>query len=133
MCLAMLGDTMRKVLLAVLALAPLPVWGEWVKVSETQDGTACYVDPATIKGTGDFRRVWELLDYRAPSKSGNLSLSLFVEYNCNEHQIRALQGTGFSDHMSQGKVLNISEGVSAWERIAPGTVNDFIMKYVCVR
>jgi len=124
---------MRKALLTLLALAPLSVWAEWVKVSETQDGTVCYVDPATIKGAGEFRRVWELLDYKAPGKTGNLSLSLFIEYNCKEHQIRALQGTGFSDHMSRGNVLNISEGVSPWENIAPGTVNESIMKYVCLR
>lgn len=133
LCSTRLRNAVRKVLLALAVLAPLSVWAEWVKVNETQHGTACYVDPTTIKGTGEFRRVWELLDYSAPGKSGNLSLSLFVEYNCKEHQVRALQATGFSGHMSQGNVLNISEGVSAWEDIAPGTVNESIMRYICVR
>ena len=57
---------MRVVLVALLMLATIPAWAEWLKVEENDIGTVFYLDPATIRKDGDLRRVWGLQDLKTP-------------------------------------------------------------------
>ena len=72
---------MRFVLAALLLLATIPAWAEWVRLGET-DTAIHYLDPATIRKDSNLRRVWELQDLKVRLPDGELSRRTLFEYDC---------------------------------------------------
>jgi hypothetical protein len=105
----------------------------WVLVSEATDGAKNYVDPSTIRRDGNLTRHWEYLDYASRQPSGEKSTRSFYETDCREERTRIIEFTGFSESMLQGRIIGTSRGTGSWSQIAPGTVGERVMRYVCAR
>jgi hypothetical protein len=125
----------KAILMVVLAAVGGGAWAQqWVPVSVgATHGFVHYVDPSTIRKTGHLRRYWTLIDLAQPDKAGNRSYRSFWEMDCNEARTRALQEDYFRGQMATG---GRSDGVNSpteWSYVAPGTVQDAQMKFVCSR
>lgn len=121
-----------RILLVLLVLVPAPAWAEWVKVDENTEGHV-YIDPATIKKDGNFRKVWELIDAKQQGPKGAKSMRVLKEYDCKEERSRVLSFAAFSEPMLRGKMLESGDPVDFGIYIAPGTTGAAILKTVCAK
>ena len=123
---------MRVVLIVFFMLASTLAWAEWVKVSEIDAGVA-YIDPATIGKDGNLRRVWAIQDLKQRHPNGELSRRLLHEYDCAERRRRSLSTSAHTERMATGEVLSSSIDPGNWHPVAPGTVDEAMLKIVCAR
>lgn len=59
----LVGNSIVRLILLLLALMASPAWADWVLLSESANFTL-YYDPATIRVNGNMSRVWEVLDLK---------------------------------------------------------------------
>ena len=105
----------------------------WVAVSGT-DRFITFADPATISKAGDTVKMWDLLDYKAPREVEGiryLSQKSQSEYNCREQLTRPLVLFLHSKMMGSGEAVFNSSTPDDWRRVAPGSVNEALLKYAC--
>jgi len=106
----------------------------WVPVAVgATSNDKIYVDPATIRRDGNLRRFWKLIDYGSRSSSGWQSSRSFDEIDCREERTRIVEITSFSESMLQGRNIGTQRGSGSWSQIAPGTLGEGVMRYVCAR
>jgi hypothetical protein len=133
---------MRSCLGFFLMLTSAPIWAQssvlppgradWSLVTRN-DQVTYYLDVLSIRDNGDFRRVWELDDFRQRRYNGGLSLRSFWEGDCKRKRRRYLQLTFFSENMGRGEVISTYNLTSEWENIAPGTAGDVTLQATCSR
>ena len=123
---------------SMLLLVATSVWANSVKVTETA-GTAYYVDPASVSGKGNIRRVSVIHDYAQPESGGVRSRRVSYEIDCNAERLRSVSATQHSEPMTQGNVVNSWERQSDWLYVTPITGSSLrsrtpyrpIVKFVC--
>lgn len=121
---------MHLVLFFLLMLVTAPARAEWVAVAETPDAVF-YIDLATVRKDGDFRKVWQIADLKKPRIAGDMSRRALWEYNCKDGRERLLQVSSHSEPMARGKILASKSGDPAWEYVAPETAAEIIIKIAC--
>jgi len=125
---------MRIILCFLLALVAAPAWAEWVVVSESEDGgLAFYIDPASIRKNGHFRKVWLITDLKQRGEGGEMSRRVLDEYDCKEERSRILSISGHSGPMAGGETLEMDDGAGKWYAIAPGSMAETVFKRVCAK
>ena len=129
------GEMMKKLIFALLMFISCSVWAEWVVVGEsTSDGTTFNIDPATVRREGTLLRYWKLTNLTVQNKSGNMSWRTREELDCKRERYRLTSMTTFSGPMLGGKINgSFSWPDDEWTDIAPGTMNETVMKYVCAK
>lgn len=105
----------------------------WQLVTSTADGDKWYVDPTTIRRDGTLRRYWVVADYRSRGSGGEMSVRTFEETDCREERYRLIQLTAFYGPMLSGRILFNDSEPTRWSQIAPGTVAEGRMRFVCAR
>ncbi len=125
---------MKKVLVAMMLYAMSSVASsEWMKMG-SNDGTTFYIDPTSIRRDGNFRKVWELQDYKKKdSPSGELSIRMLNEYDCKGERVRDLSISAHSENMAKGRVIVSNSTVGQWDYVAPQTPSAGKLNYVCSR
>lgn len=120
------------ILVALLFATPLISFAQnWVKVSSS-DLDNIYIDTISLKKIGNNRRVWVLSDYKKRDKGGDSSNKVLSEFDCAEDRVKNLDYTMFKGNMGNGTVTDhISSPNSAWQYVSPGSVDDFLLKFVC--
>ena len=125
---------MRAVLTMVLLLAHAPAHAEWVLVGSSSGGERqFYIDPATIRLTGQFRRVWSMVSFKKKDPDGMLSGRSLHEYDCKDERYRILSMTSFSETMLGGSIISTFDEPGKWSYIAPDTVALTILREVCAK
>ena len=104
---------------------------EWVKLVENDIGSL-FVDPATIQTSGNFRKVWRVVDLKR-SDEGVMSRRLLDEYDCKGARARSLSLSTHSGPMAGGKVLLSGVPSDTWDAIPHNTPLETIFKFVCAR
>lgn len=122
----------KAILTMLLAVVSGGAMAEWVKVSEN-DAAFFYIDPATIRRNGDFRRVWEMRNMKKIDKDGVMSVRALMEYDCKEERSRILSISHHSEPVLGGKMLLSGDDPSTWRYVAPGTVFEDTFKIVCAK
>jgi hypothetical protein len=105
----------------------------WVQLNDT-GRFITFADPATISKSGDTVKMWDLLDYRQTREVEGvryLSQRSESEYDCKRARTRPLVLFLHVGMMGSGDTVFTSETPDPWQRVAPGTVNDVLMKYAC--
>jgi hypothetical protein len=122
-----------KTLLIVLALLITgTASADWVFVGEGQDATY-YIDPDTIRRSGNLRKVWTLYDYKQ-RKLGDLSAKSRREFDCEQERYRLLSVSFHTEKMGRGAITNTeSYASSSWNDIPPKTFDEHFLKAVCAR
>jgi len=126
---------MRKIALA-LALAAVSGAGmaEWMNFDGNNEVTF-YVDPATIRRSGDMVKFWRLASFNSPQTIGRgvsyLSVKSQEEYDCKEDRNRTLNLAAYSQKMGiGGPILSVDEPLE-WKPVAPATIVEVLWKYAC--
>ncbi len=121
-----------RIILCLFALLAAPAWAEWVAVSESNDLVA-YIEPATIRKNGNFRKVWQVQDLKQRGKGGEMSRRLLIEYDCKEERFRILLASTHSEPMAGGKTLVLDDDPGKWARFPPDTPAEDTLEIVCTR
>lgn len=106
----------------------------WVSVGESEDMTG-YANPFSIRRKDQRARMTELFDFNEPQthESGEkyLSVKHQAEYDCESKQTRTLLFSFHSENMGKGKVIFDSDKSQDWESVAPGSVDEVLLKFAC--
>lgn len=123
---------MKTLLLSLALLVTCPAWAEWVLVGGSKEAFA-YIDSTTIRRDGNLRKVWVLFDKKQRDAYGNLSARMRNEYDCSQEKYRNLTFTAFFEPMGDGKIGYSDSSISQWTDIAPGTIDNTILRFVCTQ
>jgi hypothetical protein len=130
---------MKRILLAVLLLTATSAWAEWVQVSSSpaSGGFDIYVDPSTIRRSGDTVKMWRLFDYKTTRTEGRyryLSATAQIELDCKDERERILYFTIYSGQMGTGDVIeSISNSRGELAPVSPGSVGEILWKVACAK
>jgi hypothetical protein len=107
-------------------------YGEWTKLSKSQDGTAHYIDKDSINVVGKHVYYWILDDQIEPSKVGGMSTAWYNKGECGINRVKLLSGKSYKQKMGKGKV-NDSHTFSdpEWDYPAPRTTVKRQLDWVC--
>lgn len=123
-------------LVFVLALAVLSnvALAEWQKLETTPEVTI-YLDPASVKKTGNRATLWILLDYKQPQpdKTGKKVLSDKVQYQyeCKEKQYQTISTSAHTGNMAGGEIVNINPDPPKLTPVATGTLDETFWQRAC--
>ena len=101
------------------------VMAEWVKVDTTQLGTI-YVDPSTIRATGNKVKMWDMIDLNTAG-----SFKTKYEYDCKEDKARMLAAYVFDGKMGEGSVVKSLVEIGKWMPNSPESAADAKSKIAC--
>lgn len=122
--------TLRLLIVPLLLLCAFPAQAEWELVSEMQ-GASLYVAPDSISKKGDYRRFWQLSDYKKPDKNGDRSARVLTEFDCKKQRIRSLKWAYFRGSMGGREMTAWRTKPEDWMPVTPGTLGQTIGKLVC--
>jgi hypothetical protein len=116
---------MKKLLTIFLLLFSINGYCEWTKVL-TGNSSVHYVDFSTIKKTGAYLRVWDLIDYE--DKTSEIGLS---DYDCDQERTRIISITKYSGPMVTGTSRSLTTKTPEWVYEIPNTTGHLMLKRVC--
>lgn len=124
-------------LAAVMLFASGAVLAEWVKVA-TSNNAVEYLDPGTLRKSGQKIKSWGLIDHRAPQlfvdEKKYLSLKVQSEVDCGEESARTITMVMYGGNMGAGEVLwSGAPPDTRWTPVTPGTLSWTAMKNICKR
>jgi hypothetical protein len=126
---------MRKLLIGlVLSVMAVSAQAQWVFVSENENGTKFYADPATKRRTGKVVRIWEITEYSKPrvvKGKAYYSDRAYEQYDCAERTSQTLQITGFSGKMASGESVGSDAQPGNKTFVAPGTSVETMLNFAC--
>ncbi len=126
---------MKKLLLILmLAVVSSSAMAEWVEIGTTDKNTV-YVDPTTIRKSGNKVKMWVLYDFNsAKETTGNKYLSVKAqdEYDCKEEQERLLFFSRYSENMGGGDTVYSANATNKdWSPVVPGSVGKVFWQLAC--
>jgi hypothetical protein len=118
-------------LIMLLALINSSVMAEWVEVGKSEDFNV-YVDPATIRKSGNKVRIWSLHDYKTAHGSiPYMSSTLEREHDCIKNQAQQLFLAFYSKNMGRGTTIWKDTELRNWRQVTSDTVKETVWKYAC--
>ena len=103
---------------------------EWIQVNSDPVATD-YADFTSIIKDGDFRRIWEVTDFKARGEDGESSKRFLTEYDCKNNRLRVGSMTLFSGRMLNGNVIRQIDKTSRWMDLPPDSNGLYIFRKVC--
>ena len=126
----------RLLVVILLLLSSGPVYAEWVVLSPSDraGGYSVYVDPDTIRRTGDLVTMWHLADFKTPQTVSDvsfLSLKMHAQYDCTYLRWRRLALTNFSGNMGSGDVAYTNAEEGEWTPVASKSLGELLWLEAC--
>jgi len=125
----------------LITIGPLldgPLYAEWLdaggKVERGLTVYTVYVDTDSISRKGDIVTLWALFDYMSiQSIVGGpwLSSKARRAYDCVNKRVRLLGYMTFTGNMGSGEVVFSNADQSAWEPLAPDSMDRTIWDVAC--
>ena len=106
-------------------------WAEWIKLAEHKRGNTFYVDPSTLRVEGGHRIVAELIDYKRPDVSGDRSVRVQREYDCDGVRYQVQSASYYKASMASGEPSSSTTGTMGWTDIDANTPARTVLDYVC--
>ena len=107
---------------------------DWVKTGEA-DSFTNYVDPQSIRRTGNIVRVWSLSDHKSGQVLASiryLSKLTKVEYDCFEDTMREIDLYFYAEKMGTGDIVfSLPNFTKPATSLPPGSVAAAELKAVC--
>ena len=123
---------MKKLLFIVLMTPLLASASNWVYVDKNSYGDAFFVDSQSTQRSGNSVTFWEKVNYGTRGKYGDLSAKLNSTINCKTREKINRYSMFYDDLDNTGKLTTSGATTSEqWEPIAPDTITEGIMKFVC--
>lgn len=126
---------LKAILMVLLAVVSHDAAAEWVKVAGASSADI-YVDPATIRRTGNIVGVVALYDLKtaivgAANDIPYLSQKSQTEYNCVEGKWRMVQFSWYSKNMGEGKMVESVTDSYEWAQVPPRTGANILWRVAC--
>ena len=127
---------MRKaILMMLLAVVSSSAAAEWVSLGTTDNGTTVYVDPATIRRSGDMVKILSLTDLKTAEATPRgwryTSQKSQEEYDCKEKRWRILSFSQHSGNMGGGISVYVGSNPGNWLPVAPGGKDRLLWERAC--
>lgn len=124
--------TIKPALAFILMVVLVPAaQAELVKVFENIRGTTSYVDTASMQGSGQFRKVWELQNYKTASPQGMLSMKIHKEYDCKGELSKMLSYTAYTGRMGTGEEIGTVTRPDGWQSVSKNPGGKGAFRLVC--
>jgi len=121
----------KAILMLMLAVVSSNAMAEWVGVGKNENFIV-YVEPSTIRKSGNKVKIWSLHDYKTAQGSiPYMSSRLEREHDCIEKQSRQLFLAFYSKNMGRGGSIWKDTEPRNWLPVAPGTIKEIVWKYAC--
>ena len=124
--------------LLIVPLSVGPLYAEWLNVGgKVERGLTVYtvyVDTDSILRQGDIVTLWALFDYMSiQSIVGGpwLSSKARRAYDCVNKRVRLLGYMTFTGNMGSGEVVFSNSAQSAWEPLAPDSMDRTLWDIAC--
>jgi hypothetical protein len=121
---------LRLLTISLLVLCASPAWAEWERVTEMPE-SSLYISPGSITKKGNYRRFWQLSDYKKPDENGDRSARVLTEFDCKKQRVRSLKWAYFRGAMGSREMTAWRTKPEKWMPVAPGTLGQTIGKLVC--
>ena len=117
----------------LLAALPLTALADWTYFSNL-DGDTVLVDKTTlVQNKNRNSTIWMLTNYGNITVQNVLSVSKWVEFDCDHDRYRYLAVYGYEGQMQTGaKLVNIPNP-SKWDKVKYGTVLKNLQLIACLR
>jgi hypothetical protein len=121
------------ILATLLAALPLNASADWTYFSNL-DGDTVLVDKTTlVQNKNRNSTIWMLTNYGNLTVQNVLSVSKWVEFDCDHDRFRYLAVYGYEGQMQTGaKLVNIPNP-SQWDKVKYGTVLKNLQLIACLR
>jgi hypothetical protein len=104
--------------------------GRW-KRAAFSDTTSFFVLMDSIRQEGPFRRAWTLRAFNEPHENFRwLSQRVLERFDCINERSQQVTAHSYSGSFGSGKPLD-SLGEANWQYVVPGSVFEYVTKYVC--
>jgi hypothetical protein len=125
---------MKKIVVIIITIFPIFSYANrWVEVTSSSDARY-YVDTQSIQKSGNSVTFWEKSNKNKRDEFGDLSAKANSVINCRTRETKILYLMTYDDFDNNGKLTaSISPTKAEWKPIAPETISEFIMKFVCSR
>ena len=123
----------KAIVMMLLTVASTSAAAEWVSIGGT-GGMTTYMDPATVRRTGNMAEMWTLSDYttlREDIGKPYRSVRGLQEYDCKEGQSRTLSKSFHSGNRADGEIVSHSSEIGNWEPVSPQARSELPWKLVC--
>jgi hypothetical protein len=125
---------MKMFLLTLLAVPLLANASNWVLTDKNVDGDSFFIDTKSITRSGDSVTFWVRTNYVTRSPTGTLSTKTNDTVNCRTRETITRHYMTYDDLNNLGKLIQSFPAVTPkWEPIAPDSINEVLMKFVCKR
>jgi len=117
----------------LLAVASSSAMAEWLKVGSNEI-TAIYVDPTTIKKEGHLAKMWHLVDFKNVKKDmgeAYLSTKDQNEYDCKEEKMRRRAFSEHAENMGGGKMVYSDSFTTKWKPIQAESGLEVLWRFAC--
>ncbi len=121
---------MRRIVAVLALIMAAPAFAGWEEMV-SHGGISLFLDPQTIKVSGDTRNVLALVAYNEPLENGARSIQGAMEYDCRGKRLRTLTFTHYAEPLARGRVVSDSQSPSEWNPVAPGTFAADALDFVC--
>src|SRR5262245_20054538 len=125
-------------LITIVLLSVGPLYAEWLdvggKVERGLTVYTVYVDTDSMLRQGDIVTLWALFDYMSiQSIVGGpwLSSKARRAYDCVNKRVRLLGYMTFTGNMGSGEVVFSNSDQSAWEPLAPDSMDRKVWEVAC--
>ena len=102
----------------------------WKKIGQNVNGSAFFVEKASIKKNSNKVFFYLLTDYNRPNNNV-LSVTAYIEGNCNQYSWRFLKDIYYAEPMGNGDVIDTINEVGEWNSSIKNSIMEKVMKYVC--
>ena len=112
---------------------PLTAKAEWTFFSSL-DGDTVLIDRTTlVQNKNRNSTIWMLTNFGTPTAQDVLSVSKWVEFDCDHNKFRYLAVYGYEGQMQTGaKLINLPTP-SLWDKTKYGTVLKNLQLVACLR
>ena len=97
------------------------------------DGDTVLIDKSTLVQKKRYATIWMLTKYGAPTMQDVLSVSKWLEIDCDQNKYRFLAVYGYEGQMQTGAKLIHNPTTGAWGNVEYGSIFKSIQNHACLR
>ena len=97
------------------------------------DGDTVLIDKSTLVQKKHNATIWMLTNYGSPTIQDVLSMSKWLEIDCDKNKYRYLAVYGYEGQMQTGAKLIHNPTTSEWGSIEHGSIFKSIQNHACLR
>jgi hypothetical protein len=123
---------MRRWWVGLLCSLTLQAQAAWTYLGNL-DGDTVLIDKSTLVQKKRNATIWMLTNYGGPTIQDVLSVSKWVEIDCDKNKYRFLAVYGYEGQMQTGAKLINNPTTSDWGPIEYGSIFKSIQNHTCLR